>query len=60
MHLLTITAVADRLAISRSMVYELMRDGSLSSVKIGRSRRIPAESVEQYIRQAEQPTWIPV
>jgi excisionase family DNA binding protein len=41
--------VAKALAIGRTGVFELIRTGELRSVKIGKSRRIPAEAVVEYV-----------
>jgi excisionase family DNA binding protein len=41
--------VADALAVGRTAVFELIRTGELRSVKIGKSRRIPADAVVDYI-----------
>ncbi len=41
--------VADLLGCSRVTVYALLNRSELGSVKIGRLRRIPRESVESYI-----------
>ncbi len=41
--------VAALLAVSRSKVYGLMREGRLSYVKLGRARRIPARAVAKLI-----------
>jgi excisionase family DNA binding protein len=42
-------AVADALDVSRARVFELLRDGTLKSIKIGRSRRVPVEELERFI-----------
>lgn len=45
------------IAVSRSVVYELMAAGELESVTIGRSRRIPVDSLRAFVekrRQAEE------
>ena len=42
---------ADRLKISRAHTYELIRTGSLPSVKIGRSRRIRESDLVAFIAQ---------
>ena len=42
---------ADRLKISRAHTYELIRTGSLRSVKIGRSRRIRESDLVAFIAQ---------
>lgn len=47
--LLTPEEAGDRLALSRTTIYELIRTGELRSVKIGRARRIPAASLDQYV-----------
>ena len=48
--LLTVAQAADRVGLGRSMIYRLMAAGDLEKVKIGRSTRIPDDSVESYIR----------
>ncbi|MFF6931124.1 helix-turn-helix domain-containing protein [Streptomyces californicus] len=41
--------VAEALAIGRSTVYELMADGSLKYIKLGRTRRIRRVDLEAYV-----------
>jgi excisionase family DNA binding protein len=41
--------VARALRIGRTKVFDLIRAGELTSVKIGGSRRIPASSVQEYL-----------
>jgi excisionase family DNA binding protein len=43
--LLTPIEAATALGIGRSKVYELLQTGQLSSVRIGRCRRIPADAL---------------
>ncbi|MET8698266.1 helix-turn-helix domain-containing protein [Kitasatospora sp. NPDC004723] len=51
--LLTAEEVAEMLRIGRSTVYLLLANKELTSIKIGRSRRIRPADVEAYIeRQA--------
>jgi excisionase family DNA binding protein len=54
--LLTVLEAAEALGVSRSVVYELMDSGDLRNIKIGRSRRIPVTSLEEFIahRLSEQ------
>ncbi len=40
---------ADKLDVGRTTVYALMASGELRSVKIGRSRRVPAAALEEYV-----------
>lgn len=47
--LLTVTDVMARLKLGRSTVYDLIRSRRLVSITIGRSRRIPASSVREFI-----------
>jgi excisionase family DNA binding protein len=51
--LLTVEESARELRIAKRRVWALIQDGSLSSVKIGRSRRISRDAIEQYVRQLE-------
>ncbi len=54
--LLTIEQAGEKLGLKRSKVYELIAQDELPSVKIGKSRRIPAKLLEQYVERliAEQ------
>ena len=46
--MLTPEQAADTLAIGRTTVYALIKNGELESVKIGRLRRIPADAITAY------------
>jgi excisionase family DNA binding protein len=50
--LLTVDEAAEKLRVSRSLIYGQMRDGRLRGIKIGRRRLIPASEVERLIRGA--------
>ena len=41
------------MGISRAQVYNLLKDGSLNSIHIGRSRRISNNHVTQFIQSLE-------
>lgn len=43
----------EKLRLGRSTFDELIRRGEIRSVKIGRSRRIPADALDEYVRQLE-------
>lgn len=42
-------AAAMALGISRSKFFELMAAGQIETVKIGRSRRVPDQALEDYV-----------
>lgn len=46
--LLTVEEAAGWLSVGRTTVYELLKDGQINSVRIGRLRRIPAEALIAY------------
>jgi excisionase family DNA binding protein len=46
--LMTVPEAAKRLSLSRSTVYELIRRGELTAVKVGGARRIPAVALERF------------
>jgi excisionase family DNA binding protein len=41
--------VAELLNIGRSKVYELLRDGTIESVRIGTCRRVTRAALERYV-----------
>jgi excisionase family DNA binding protein len=45
---------AERLSISRWAVFRAIADGSLESVTLGRSRRIPAAAIDQYVERLRE------
>jgi excisionase family DNA binding protein len=47
--MLTVEEAAKALRLSRTKVFALLKDGSLRSVKIGRSRRVPVSALEAFI-----------
>ncbi len=47
--LLTPEETASRLSIGRTVVYKLIANGSLESVTIGNSRRIPTDCLKQFV-----------
>ncbi|WP_314175697.1 helix-turn-helix domain-containing protein [Streptomyces winkii] len=47
--LLTVPEVMARLKVGRSTVYDLIRSRRLSSVTIGRCRRVPARALRAFI-----------
>jgi len=47
--LLTPEEAAETLAVGRSRVYDLIRDGELDWGRIGASRRVPVAAVQAYV-----------
>lgn len=47
--LMTVQAAAERLAVSRWMIYRLIWDQRVKSVQIGRCRRIVRQSFDDYL-----------
>ncbi|MFL6060730.1 MAG: helix-turn-helix domain-containing protein [Marmoricola sp.] len=47
--LLRVPEVVARLGVSRAKVYEFMASGDLRSVRVGGSRRIRVEDLDQFI-----------
>jgi excisionase family DNA binding protein len=45
--------VAESWGLSKSKIHQMISDGQIPSVRIGRSVRIPARVVEAYLNQAE-------
>jgi excisionase family DNA binding protein len=48
--LLTVHQVMARLQFSRSAAYDLLRSGQLTSIALGRARRIPTHALTDFIR----------
>jgi excisionase family DNA binding protein len=47
--LLTVSEAAKQLGIGRSLLYELLSDGQVESIHVGRLRRIPTDALAAYI-----------
>jgi excisionase family DNA binding protein len=54
--LLTVTQAAQRLGISRILLYELLAADEIESITIGRLRRIPVDALTTYINQDRRHT----
>lgn len=42
-------AAAEVIGIGRSKLFELIAAGQIETVQIGRSRRVPAQALEEYV-----------
>ena len=51
--LLKPSEVAQLLGIGRSLTYELIARREIPSVRLGRSLRVPAESLQKWIKEKE-------
>jgi excisionase family DNA binding protein len=49
--LLNVNEAAALLGLGRSLVYSLVMQGKIKSIKIGRSRRIPITALDEFIKQ---------
>jgi excisionase family DNA binding protein len=47
--LLTVSEAARQLGIGRSLLHELLADGQVESIHVGRLRRIPTDALTAYI-----------
>jgi excisionase family DNA binding protein len=47
--LLTVDEAARRLGMGRTYTYTLVLRGELASVKLGRSRRVPVQALQEYV-----------
>jgi excisionase family DNA binding protein len=59
--LLTVPQAAEQLSLSDAKAWQLVHRGELRSIKIGWSRRIPAEAIGEFIDRlaAEQAPGVP-
>ena len=49
--LFSVSEAARRLGIGRSLLYRLILEGEVLSVKIGRSRRVPRCALEEFVKR---------
>lgn len=47
---LTVAEVADVMRVSKMTVYRLVHSGELPAIRVGRSFRVPAQAVQDYVR----------
>jgi excisionase family DNA binding protein len=57
--LINVSEAAEIIGLSRSKVYELLADGLLPSIRIGRTRRIDVADLDAFIDRHRIPTLIP-
>lgn len=49
--LLSVEEAAEQLSIGRSYLYGLIQKGEIKSLKLGKSRRIPADEIPAYVER---------
>jgi len=54
--LLTVAQAAELLSVSRTTLYELLAGGSIESIHIGRSRRVPIDALRDFVESQRQDT----
>ena len=47
--LLTVAEAAKRLSLSRTFTYELVMNGELESLKLGKARRVPVAALDKFV-----------
>ena len=52
--LLRVEDAARRLGIARTLMFRLIKDGEVESVRVGRLRRVPVASLEDYVERLRQ------
>ena len=52
--LLTVHDLASLLRIGRNVAYQLVKDGAIQSIRVGRSIRIPRNALIQFVDNTQQ------
>ena len=52
--LLTVEEMASVLRIGRNPAYQLVKDGDIQSIRVGRSIRIPRNALIQFVENTQQ------
>lgn len=52
--LLTVGEMASVLRIGRNPAYQLVKDGNIQSIRVGRSIRIPRNALIQFVERTQQ------
>lgn len=52
--LLKLPEAGERLGLGRSKLYELIQEGVLPVVRIGRSVRVPASELERFVQRLQE------
>ncbi len=52
--LLTVMEMTDVLRVGRNAAYQLVKDGSIQSIHVGRNIRIPRNALVQFVERTQQ------
>jgi len=50
----TAQEVARMLRVSKSTIYNLLQENRIRHIRVGKAVRIPADALDEYLRQAQQ------
>ena len=53
-HLFSVTETADQIGMGITKTRELIGNGSIKSVRVGRSVKVPAHAIADFVRQLEE------
>jgi excisionase family DNA binding protein len=48
--LLTVDEAAEALSVGRTLLYGLLMEGKIASIKVGATRRVPVAALHEFIR----------
>lgn len=51
--MLTVKEVAEKLSISRSLAYRMIRNGEIASYRIANCRRVSEEELQKYLERSQ-------
>lgn len=54
--LLDVESAAEALSLGRTVIYRLLGDGSLRSIKVGKRRLIPVDALAEFVSKQEAET----
>jgi excisionase family DNA binding protein len=52
--LLTVEEAAEAMSLGRTLMYQLIKDRQVRSIKVGRTRRIPTAALHEYVRRLSE------
>jgi excisionase family DNA binding protein len=52
--LLTVEEAAEAMSLGRTLMYQLVKDRQIRSIKVGRTRRIPTAALHEFVRRLSE------